>query len=79
MSPSFQEAGNSEKFDLSTVDDALSSALDRAFGGGGAFGEPPESPEDTPPHSPNESTFGSGEQAKHAFPTSKTIVRWQHD
>ena len=67
MSPSFQEAGNSEKFDLSTVDDALSSALDRAFGGGGAFGEPPESPEDTPPHSPNESTFGSGEQQKHAY------------
>ena len=67
ISPSFQEAGNSEKFDLSTVDDALSSALDRAFGGGGAFGEPPESPEDTPPHSPNESTFGSGEQQKHAY------------
>lgn len=67
MSPSFQEAENSEKFDLSTVDDALSSALDRAFGGGGAFGEPPESPEDTPPHSPNESTFGSGEQQKHAY------------
>ena len=67
MSPSFQEAGNSEKFDLSTVDDALSSALDRAFGGGGAFGEPPESPEDTPPHSPNENTFGSGEQQKHAY------------
>jgi len=67
MSPSFQEAENSEKFDLSTVDDALSSALDRAFGGGGAFGEPPESPEDTPPHSPNESTFGSEEQQKHAY------------
>ena len=67
-SPSFQDAGESKNsFDLSTVDDALSSALDRAFGGGGAFGEPPESPEDTPPQSPNESSLGAREHEQHAY------------
>jgi hypothetical protein len=67
-SPSFQDAGESKNsFDLSTVDDALSSALDRAFGGGGAFGEPPESPEDTPPQSPNESSLGAREHQQHAY------------
>ena len=70
-SPSFQEAGGggnkNNNFDLSTVDDALSSALDRAFGGGGAFGEPPESPEDTPPQSPNESSLDAREHQQHAY------------
>jgi len=74
-SPNYNDSDNNintNNFDMSTVDDALSSALDRAFGGGGVFGggEAPESPEDTPPQSPSNESSTLGSEAfnnQHAY------------